>query len=87
MKNKLFLMIPVIMVCSLCACGQQETGTMTNTGNSIEQGITSEDNSELATAEDNNMDTTVENIRIHSNKVAASMGTSWFNGAICYIVS
>ncbi len=58
MKNKLFLMIPVIMVCSLCACGQQETGTMTNTGNSIEQGITSEDNSELATAEDNNMEQT-----------------------------
>ena len=25
MKNKLFLMISVIMVCSLCACGQQET--------------------------------------------------------------
>ena len=29
MKNKLFLMIMVIMVCSLTACGQQETGTMT----------------------------------------------------------
>ena len=25
MKNKLFLVISVIMVCSLCACGQQET--------------------------------------------------------------
>ena len=25
MKNKLFLMISVIMVCSLCACRQQET--------------------------------------------------------------
>lgn len=36
MKNKLFLMISVIMVCLLCACGQQETGTMTNTGNSTE---------------------------------------------------
>ena len=24
MKNKLFLMISVIMVCSLCACGKQE---------------------------------------------------------------
>lgn len=31
MKNKLFLMIMVVMVCSLTACGQQETGTMTNT--------------------------------------------------------
>ena len=29
---------------------------MTNTGNSIEQVVTSEDNSELATAEDNNME-------------------------------
>ena len=55
MKNKLFLMIMVVMVCSLTACGQQETETMTNTGNSIEQVVTSEDNSELATAEDNNM--------------------------------
>ena len=36
MKNKLFLMIMVVMVCSLTACGQQETETMTNTGNSIE---------------------------------------------------
>ncbi len=34
MKNKLFLMIMVIMVCSLCACGQQKNGTMTNAGNS-----------------------------------------------------
>ena len=58
MKNKLFLMISVIMVCSLCACGQQETGTMTNTGNSTEQVVTSEDNSELATVEDNNMEQT-----------------------------
>lgn len=56
MKNKLFLMISVIMVCSLCACGKQETGTMTNTGNSTEQVIASEDNSEAATAEDNNME-------------------------------
>lgn len=55
MKNKLFLMIMVVMVCSLTACGQQETETMTNTGNSTEQVVTSEDNSELATAEDNNM--------------------------------
>ncbi len=31
MKNKLILMIMVVMVCSLTACGQQETGTMTNT--------------------------------------------------------
>ena len=30
MKNKLFLMISVIMACSLCACGQQEAGAMTN---------------------------------------------------------
>ena len=44
MKNKLFLMIMVVMVCSLTACGQQETGTMTNTGNSTEQVVTSEDN-------------------------------------------
>ena len=58
MKNKLFLMISVIMVCSLCACGQQETGTMTNTGNSTEQIVASEDHSELATAEDNNIEQT-----------------------------
>ena len=58
MKNKLFLMISVIMVCSLCACGQQESGTMTNTGNSTEHVVASEDNSELATAEDNNMEQT-----------------------------
>mgnify|MGYP004632365517 CR=1 FL=1 len=59
MKNKLFLMISVIMVCSLCACGQQKTGTMTKTENSsTEQVIASEENSELATAEDNNMEQT-----------------------------
>ena len=59
MKNKLFLMIMVIMVCSLCACGQQKTGTMTNTENSTtEQVVASEDNSEPATAEDNNMEQT-----------------------------
>lgn len=58
MKNKLFLMIMVVMVCSLTACGQQETGTMTNTGNSTEQVVTSEDNSELVTTEDNNMEQT-----------------------------
>ena len=59
MKNKLFLMIMVIMVCSLTACGQQETGTMTKTENSsTEQVIASEENSELATAEDNNMEQT-----------------------------
>ena len=52
MKNKLFLMIMVIMVCSLTACGQQETETMTNIGNSTEQVVASEDNSEPATAED-----------------------------------
>ncbi|MFQ8900911.1 MAG: lipoprotein [Lachnospira eligens] len=46
MKNKLFLMIMVVMVCSLTACGQQENGSMTNTGNSTEQVVTSEDNSE-----------------------------------------
>lgn len=57
MKNKLFLMISVIMVCSLCACWKQETGTMTNTGNSTEQVVASEDNSEPA-AEDNNMEQT-----------------------------
>lgn len=37
MNSKLFLMISVIMVCSLCACGQQEAETMTNTVNSTEQ--------------------------------------------------
>lgn len=31
---------------------------MTNTGNSTEQVVTSKDNSELATAEDNNMEQT-----------------------------
>ena len=56
MKNKLFLMIMVVMVCSLTACGQQETGIMTKTGNSTEQVVASGDNSELATAEDNNME-------------------------------
>ena len=58
MKNKLFLMTTVIMVCSLCACGKQETGTMTNTGNSTEQFIAGEDNSEPATVEDNNIEQT-----------------------------
>ena len=58
MKNKLFLMIMVIMVCSLTACGQQKTETMTNTGNSTEQVIASEDNSEPAAVEDNNMEQT-----------------------------
>lgn len=58
MKNKLFLMTTVIMVCSLCACGKQETGMMTNTGNSTEQVIASEDNSEPETVEDNNMEQT-----------------------------
>ena len=58
MKNKLFLMISVIMVSSLCACGQQKTGTMTKTENSsTEQVIASEENSEPA-AEDNNMEQT-----------------------------
>ena len=51
-------MTTVIMVCSLCACGKQETGTMTNAGNSTEQVIASEDNSEPATVEDNNMEQT-----------------------------
>ena len=58
MKKKLFLMTTIIMVCSLCACGKQETGTMTNTGNSTEQVIASEDNSEPATVEDNNIEQT-----------------------------
>ena len=53
MKNKLFLMISVIMVGSLCACAPQKTETMTNTGNSTEHIVASEDNSELATVEDN----------------------------------
>lgn len=35
-------MISVIMVCSLCACGQRENGTITNTGNSTEQVVASE---------------------------------------------
>ena len=58
MKNKLFLMTTVIVVCSLCACGKQETRTMMNARNSTEQVVTSEDNSELATAEDNKMEQT-----------------------------
>ena len=59
MKNKLFLMISVIMICSLCACGQQKTETMTNTENSsTEKVVASEDNSEPATTEDNNMEQT-----------------------------
>lgn len=58
MKNKLFLMISVIMVCSLCACGQQESGTMTNTGNSTEHVVASENNSEQTTTEDNSMEQT-----------------------------
>ena len=59
MKNKLFLMISVIMVCSLCACGQQKTETMTKTENSsTEQVVASKNNSEPATAEDNNMEQT-----------------------------
>ena len=53
MKNKLFLMIMVVMVCSLTACGQQENGSMTNTGNSTEHVVVSENNSEQTTAEDN----------------------------------
>ena len=60
MRNKLFFMITVIMVCSLCACGQQKTGTMTNTGNSTEHITMSEDNSELTTAKDNNSDSSTE---------------------------
>jgi len=58
MKNKLFLMICVIMACSLCACGQQETGSMTNTGSSTEQVVASEDNSEPTTAEESKMEQT-----------------------------
>ena len=58
MKNKLFLMISVIMVCLLCACAQQETGTVTDTGNSAEQVVVSEDHSELAAEEDNHMEQT-----------------------------
>lgn len=61
MKNKLFLMILGIMACSLCACGQQTTETMINTGNSTEQVTASEDNSEQITAKetkDNNMEQT-----------------------------
>ena len=58
MKNKLFLMISVIMVCSLCACGQQETGTMTNTGNSTEQVVVNEYSSEQTTVKDTKEDNT-----------------------------
>ena len=58
LKNKIFLIISVIMVCALCACGKQETESMTNTENRTEQVVASEDNSELATAEDNNMEQT-----------------------------
>lgn len=58
MKNKLFLMITVIMVCSLCACGKQETGTMTDTGNSTQQITTGESNSEQATVKENDTEQT-----------------------------
>ena len=58
MKNKLFLLILTIMVCSLCACGQQKTGKTTNTGNSTEQVTTSEDNSEQTTVKDTKEDNT-----------------------------
>ena len=58
MKNKLFLLISTIMVCSLCACGQQETGTMTNTGNSTEQVIVNEYSSEQPTVKDTKEDNT-----------------------------
>ena len=58
MKNKLFLLISAIMVCSLCACGKQETGTMMNTGNSTEQVIVNEYSSEQTTAKDTKEDNT-----------------------------
>ncbi len=58
MKNRLFLLISAIMVCSLCACEQQKTGTMTNTGNSTEQVTTSEDNSEQTTAKETRVNST-----------------------------
>ena len=58
MKNKLFLIIMVIMVCSLCACGQQKNGTMTNTGNSTEQVIVNEYSSEQPTVKDTKEDNT-----------------------------
>ena len=58
LKNKLFLMISVIMVCSLCACAPQKTETMTNTGNSTEHIVASENNSEQTTTEDNSMEQT-----------------------------
>ena len=67
MKNKLFLIISVIMVCSLCACGKQATGTMTNTGNSTEQVVASEDNSEQTTAE-NGMDDSNSSTEESENK-------------------
>ena len=58
MKNKLFLMITVIMVCSLCACGKQENETMSDTGNSTQQITESEGNSEQATVKGNNTEQT-----------------------------
>ena len=61
MKNKLFLIISVIMVSSLCACGKQATGTMTNTGNSTEQVV------EQTTAE-NGMDDSNSSTEESENK-------------------
>lgn len=42
MRNKIFFMLAVIMTCSLCACGKQATGTMTNTGDGTKQTVTEE---------------------------------------------
>lgn len=45
MRNRIFFMLAVIMTCSLCACGKQATGTMTNAGDGTKQMVASESNS------------------------------------------
>ena len=69
MKNKLFLMICVIMACSLCACGQQENGIMTNTGNRTEQIATSEDNSEQTKEKETKANNTEQTETKEQNKL------------------
>ena len=51
LKNKIFLIISVIMVCALCACGKQETETVMDTETSTEQVISGEVNSDHTEAE------------------------------------
>lgn len=59
MRNKIFFMLAVIMTCSLCACGKQTTGTMTNTGDGTKQMVASESNSEQTVSSENSTEQTV----------------------------